>query len=167
MPGVLKQAWLQPGKSKTLRVGVDGQHKSFDILTAVSAAVWMEQSEFLAQKIASIKAQNIVPVISRFYDCTPMRLGFGRLQPQLHPHALYPVKVSDNRWASLPLDEFLKVRPDRTKSALGYGMLELLAQGAICHYSTSQSIFEGFRFLLQASYFAGRRGQLYFYWDRD
>jgi hypothetical protein len=145
LTGVLKSAWLQLGKNKVLRVGVDGQHRGLDILAAVSSSIWLEQSDFVKQRLSEIQLDGRIPVVSKFYDCTPMRLAFGRLQPQLHVHARYPLRLADNKWTSVPLDEFLKARPDRNRSSLRYGVLELLAQGMTCHSLSSSSMFEGFR----------------------
>jgi hypothetical protein len=145
--GVLHQAWVQLGKNKTLRDGVDGQHRSLEILSTVAAAASLEQADFVEAQLAAIRADGAVPVVAKFYDCTPLRVGFGRLQPVLMPCARYPLKLADDSWRSVSLEEYLKARPDRHKSTLRYGVVELLAQGLTCHHLSSDSLYSGFRVL--------------------
>eukprot|EP00974_Lingulodinium_polyedra_P033874 3257730-Lingulodinium_polyedra.AAC.1 len=55
----------------------------------------MEQREFLAKATAEMVKAMVCPVATRFYDCTPVRMAFGKMQPQLFPVARYPLRVND------------------------------------------------------------------------
>ena len=128
---IVVAAWRQVGKNKVLRVGLDGHHRALDVLTTVSATAFQGQQCWAKAKVQAMLASEACPVINKFYDCTPLRVGFGRLQPVLMPHARYPLKL-DNKWRSVSLEEYLKHRPGR--SVLRYGTVELLGQGMTCHY---------------------------------
>jgi hypothetical protein len=130
------------GKNKNLNVGVDGTSRALGILTCVARAIFEEQQDFIANQVVTIKMAHVSPVVCKFYDCTPARLGFGRLQPQLMPHARYPLRVND-KWVSLPLDQYLQ--KCQRFSVLRFGVLELLAQGLTCHYTSPSGEFSGFR----------------------
>lgn len=155
--GVLRQAWLQLGKNRTLREGLDGQARSLDILACVSAAMRLEQVDFARHQLDHIVAERSCPVIAKFYDCTPMRIAFGKLQQQLVPHARFPVKI-DQQWKSVTLDVFLSKSPGRQRSTLRYGVMELLAQGVTCHYITKDDMFAGFRLFCRPRILQGATG---------
>ena len=81
---VLQNAWKQiGGVSKVLSVGVDGVRRALQILGCVAGAAHEEQREFIERRTAEMCERAVCPVITKFYDCTPWRLGFGRLQGQL------------------------------------------------------------------------------------
>ena len=128
---IVVAAWRQIGKNKVLRAGLDGHHRALDVLTTVSATAFQRQQCWVKAKVQAMLASEACPVINKFYDCTPSRVGFGRLQPVLMPHARYPLKL-DNKWRSVSLEEYLKHRPGR--NVLRYGTVELLGQGMTCHY---------------------------------
>eukprot|EP00959_Pyramimonas_sp_CCMP1952_P114994 2404067-Pyramimonas_sp.AAC.1 len=130
---VLINSWLQIGKNKCLREGIDGHHRGLDMVAAVSAAAIEDQTEWLSAELSRMQCLRASPVISKFYDCTPHRFRFGRLQAVLHPHARYPLLV-DDRWTTVTLDDYLAAKPDA--GPMRFGILELLAQGITCSYTS-------------------------------
>ena len=46
-------------------------------------------------KVEDIVQNRSSPVIFKFYDCTPVRMGFGKLQALLMPHACYPILLNN------------------------------------------------------------------------
>lgn len=139
---VLSQAWKQLGKTKTLRGGLEGQHRGLDIMAAVAAAASEAQREYIEEHVQRVMDFGACPVIHKFYDCTPARLKFGRLQSQLMPHARYPVEI-DGRWTAVPLEQYLAHRPHA--GVLRYGVLEVLAQGHTMHYMDERGELHAFR----------------------
>ena len=94
------QAWRQLGKSKTARTGVVGQHRGLDIVTSVAGAARAAQLEYLDKQITHMRNAGARPVIHRFFDSTPVRLRFGRLQSELQPRARYPIEIDGEWWAT-------------------------------------------------------------------
>ncbi len=72
-------------------------------------------------------------VLTRFHDCSPVRLGYGAQQDKLMPVARYPVKEEDGDWSIVDWMAYQKRFPGyRPKK----GTLELLAQGAYVTWTT-------------------------------
>lgn len=109
MSAVLRNAWLQIGKSRIMKIGIDGTCRALGILVVVASALFMEQKAYIDAQIDRMKKSRVCPVITRYYDCTPMRMAFGAMQHMLYPWARYPVIVG-SQWKLLSLDEYLKLR---------------------------------------------------------
>ena len=101
---------------------------------------------FAKDQFQSIVRAHASPVLFRLYDCSPVRMAFGRLQQELYPHARYPV-LMDDRWESVCWERFLALNPGSTPSALRKGTVELLAQGLICSYIDANDLLSGFRLM--------------------
>ena len=140
--GVLTNAWRQLGKSSTLRVGLDGQTRGLSIVAGVAGALVAEDRECTQRFVQMLRDEALCPVIHRHYDCTPMRMAFGRMQAELMPVARYALKLL-GRWTTLKLEQYLEQRP--AAGVLRYGTLELLAQGGACHAMRPSGEFVGYR----------------------
>eukprot|EP00959_Pyramimonas_sp_CCMP1952_P301694 6312551-Pyramimonas_sp.AAC.1 len=94
---VLLNSWRQIGKSSTCRAGIDGTHRELSMLSVSASVIKSRQSRFVSDELARIEG---CPVFCSFYDTTPVRLGFGRAQDAVMPHALYSVPDPENvgRW---------------------------------------------------------------------
>lgn len=110
-----------------MRSGTEGVSKSLEILAVVSAACHEEEVDFRQKQFALLKASGSSPTVQRFYDATPVRLRFGRLQPDVMEHARYAYFGTDKKWHLVPFREWLQKVPNASPS---FGTLELLAQGA-------------------------------------
>ena len=58
-------------------------------------------------------------VVTRHYDCTPVRTRFGQLQDQVMPHARYLWQDAEQNWKSLVLAEYLIKNPHVRMPRLG------------------------------------------------
>ena len=144
LAAVLRNAWLQVGKIRLLRVGLDGFTRSLNMLTCVSSALHCEQKDYVDARLQEVISDRGCPVVFKFYDCSPVRMGFGMLQDVLMPYARYPIFL-ENKWRSVPLQEYMKERP--RANLLRYGVLELLAQGVLCSWTKPDRTMETFRVL--------------------
>ena len=96
------------------------------------------QDEFIQRKYRQVIMEKRNPVMIRFYDCTPVRVAFGRLEHLLAPVARYAIwnEASDN-YDMVNATEFNKRFP-------GYhvrkGILELLAQGLHVSWCTGRAL---------------------------
>ena len=138
MHGVLQMAWRQVGQKKVVRDGLDGSHHELEALCAVSAAAAKAQTEIVQQTIEQIlDSPKPSLVIKRFYDATPVRVGFGALQAVVAPHARYPWwDEAENKWKSLSLSK-LRENLGCPSGIFRKGVLELFAQGASFHWVDS------------------------------
>ena len=128
---VLTSAWKQIGKDKSVRDGIDGERRSLDISACVAGAVAVEQREYIQAELAKLREMEGCPVFVRFYDCTPIRMRFGRLQEDLAPLARYVIRNGD-KWSTVTFREFLRRYPN--SKVLRAGVLELMAHGISCTY---------------------------------
>ena len=145
LTAVLRNVWLQVGKIRLLlKVGVDGFTRALDLLTCVSSALHEEQKDYIDSRLQEVISHGGCPVILKFYDCTPIRMCFARLQDVLMPHARYPIFL-ENKWRSVTLQEFMKTKPGA--GLLRFGVLELLAQGVLCSWTKPDGASETFRVL--------------------
>ena len=94
---------------------------------------------------------NAVMVLTRFYDATPMRVRFGRLQTELQPHARYPFWSEVlGKWLSVRLESYM-IMTGRKKSMQRFGVVELFAQGATIHQTDEQGVLKGLQVLCPPS----------------
>jgi hypothetical protein len=143
-PSILVLAWKQIGKNKVLRSGIDGIHRALTILVAVANAIDEMQSIWMRDETEDVRTRGDSLVITRYYDCTPVRLRFGRLQDQVMPHARYPLLNAEGKWKSVPFQEYRKINSKHAKPK--FGTVDLLAQGVTCHYMDSDTNYlHGFR----------------------
>ena len=133
LQGVLLQAWRQLGRNKTSSGGVDGSHRALNMLATVSGAAWERQSAWMNSEMQHLREAHACPVISGYYDASPMRVRFGQLQEDVMPHARYPVKDADGKWVSVGLKEYLRTMGSK-QSVLRWGTVEVLVQSFTCTY---------------------------------
>jgi hypothetical protein len=137
---ILTNAWKQIGKNRTLRSGVDGLHRELGTLSTVSSLLGQRQDRFIQEQIDGITG---CPVWSLFYDTTPVRLAFGRVQEAAMPFAKYSVQDKSGECKLVGYDEYRALYPKRPKPR--FGVLEVFAQGTTCHYMNAAAEMEGFR----------------------
>ena len=145
--GVLKAAWNQIGRIRTLRHGgIESVSHELDVLCTVSAAARRVQSEFVAASLAElVKNKDSTLVVQRFYDATPVRVRFGQLQGVLEPIARYPLfDDQTQRWKTVSLDDFREATGRSHR--MQWGTVELLGQGLTCQQLTDgpAGTLEGF-----------------------
>ena len=124
---VLRNSWMQIGGNKTLRVGVDGQHRELDMLATTSAVAEDLQTSYVNGQIRDLIAHRRSPVFDRHYDATTKLFGFGALQALLFPHTRYPFKdkTADAKWQLLSFEEYVRKRPNQ--KVYTKGVLNILA----------------------------------------
>ena len=137
---VLRAGFKQLGDNKTLRSGLDGVSRELGILTAVSSAFWLEQESYLSAEMERVYEERVSPSVCKFYDASPRRMAFGRLQCQLMPHARYPIFEND-KWKSVPPQEYLAKCPSR--ALLNYGTLDVLACAQEMRYLAPDGTYHG------------------------
>ncbi len=128
-PGIMRTAWCQLGKNRTLRVGVDGCSRELSILSSVASVARMEQQQF-DRRITKVWRDTLAsPTICRAYDATPKHAWFGRLQEEIQPHARYPwYGKGEDKWKSLKFSDFMQKCSGKQRH-LTHGTVELLATG--------------------------------------
>ena len=139
---VIVNGFRQVGNSKTVRQGVEGSTHELGILSSVSSAMGAAQKRFVASRVDALAKGRKNPVFARFYDCTPNRLRFGRLQEEIQPHARY-AHFTDGKYELLGMADFIKKNPKA--GALRYGTVQLLAQSLTCHSACEKGELDAFK----------------------
>eukprot|EP00974_Lingulodinium_polyedra_P051306 4934647-Lingulodinium_polyedra.AAC.1 len=105
--GVLRFAFRSLGAGPAEREGIDGTHKALALLSAVASAAMRAQASAVRSTFAAFSGDHDsgALVISRHYDGTPLRLRFGCLQEQVHPHARYLIQDGQT-WKAVPFSAF-------------------------------------------------------------
>ena len=120
--GVLLNAWQQIGKSKVLRAGIDGIHRALGVLVTVASALNECQNMFIEDEVDDIRRRGSPFVLTRHYDCTPIRVLFGSLQDEVMPYARYAHFDEDlNKTTLLSLQEYLSKHPKYRGALLRFG----------------------------------------------
>ena len=88
--GVIRNAFLQVGSSKSVRFGIDHMSRELAVAAAVSSAAIIRQHAWFNRKIDDMVSNAYSPCVIRFYDASPNRSQFGRMQQVLQPVAGYP-----------------------------------------------------------------------------
>ena len=143
--GVLRQAWLQHGGGRTLRVGIDGQHRELALISTLSSAIAIDQSKWVKQQVERLKNDKCPFALFHNYDASPRSFAFGRLQAMLQPLARYPY-WDGSKWRCVPLDEYLKLVPGR--KVLNRGVLDIFAHTVRCRFSALDGTDCGFKVLV-------------------
>ena len=136
---------MQIGKIKSIRFGLDGQHRELALLSTVSAVAKELQSAYVDLKVREIVARHRCPVIDKTYDATAKNFAFGALQQWLFPHARYPFKEDgpDQPWQLLSLADMVRKCP--TRKVFASGVLNILASSIGCRWiDPEDSTFGGF-----------------------
>jgi hypothetical protein len=82
------------------------------VLVVVASAFTETQDAFIAGEVDFIRDKGYNFVITRHYDCTPIRVRFGSLQDRVMPHARYSYFDKDlDKWVQLSLPEYLSKGP--------------------------------------------------------
>ena len=110
----------------------------------VSEAIHQCQARVAKTEIDNLLRSAEVPFIQPFWDMTPSRMQFGKLQSQFVPHARYAVLYADGRWRSVTYDDFQKLHG--VPKMLRWGILDLMASGAFMAYITADGEFKGMRY---------------------
>ena len=131
MDGVLRAAYQQVGQKKTVRYGIDSVDHELAVMSTVAGVGRCLQETWLSETIESeIAVAQRCPFINRFYDCTPVRLTFGRLQSTLMPLARYHWWDKDlQQWESLTMDQY-RQRTCKPQMLLRSGTVDIMATGA-------------------------------------
>ena len=141
---VMTMAWRQVSGMKTMREGLDGMRRELSVLATVSSAAHKEQKTWAATKKQEIVDGRRSVAVFFFFDASPRRLCFGRLQDALMPHARYPY-FENGKWITLKLQEYLAKVPGRT--LLQHGVLDVLASSVECRSVDSEGLVHGMRIL--------------------
>jgi hypothetical protein len=121
---VARLAWRSLGKDLLERDGVDGCHKGLAIVATSAGVHDFAQNAVVDQELLDMPA-GTMPIIRKAYDATPSRIGFGKLQSEIMPHARYAVRAADGRWTSIPYDKYIEQHGRR--GLLRYGIIDILA----------------------------------------
>ena len=139
---VLGHVWQSINRDTHLREGADGCSRSLSMLASVAGAAWNSQLSFVSDSFAAIRRAGHCPFIQRNYDASSNRIGFGRLQPLIAPHARYAIRPDkDGPWHVVGYEDFRKhfgAQPRR-------GILELFAQRSAVSWMTDSNVFEGIK----------------------
>ena len=109
--------------------GIDGSHCVLDVLAGAAGVMKHAQAQALESEVAMLRRFGTPFIVSRFYDATPTRVCFGKLQAELMHHARY-YKHDGARWVVVPVADALK----QARGNLRYGVIELMAQSSGLHY---------------------------------
>ena len=145
--GVLHLAWCSIGKNLVARSGVSGcQGRGLAITSTVGSIVAETQHVFGDVEIDRLCISNAVPTILKFYDATPSRVRFGKLQDIIMPWARFPVWDSDaKRWRLVPYTDYASTASGRLP---GFGILDILGTGATITYMDQDTgEIEGVKFM--------------------
>lgn len=134
LPSAVVKLAFRSLRGKLDREGTRGQHNHLDVVAAVAGAMELHQGEWLRGQVEHIKRIKACGFLIKHYDCTPMRLAFGRLQAELAPLARYSIKddAAPNGWKTVSFEEFRAKRPNCKQ--VRHGVLEVLAQGHFLHW---------------------------------
>ena len=146
-PGILRLSWRSVGKDLVARDGVEGHGgRGLAIVASVSGAIEMVQEELGQLECDTVCENGVVPMMKRWYDLTPSRLKFGRLQDEVMPWARYPVwSDAEQRWEIVPYATYVSHRPGRRPQ---FGILDVMtAGGCITYMDPASGVLSGSRYL--------------------
>ena len=145
---VLRNAWLQVGRiCKSMRGGIDSWTLELSAVSTVASAARLAHQAFIADEVAAMQRLHVSPTIFRHYDCTPVKVLFGRALPDLQPYAKF-LHYQDNEWRRLSFEEYRAVGG----KAVGRGLLELLAQGIHARWIDGAGELSGLRCTIPPSF---------------
>jgi hypothetical protein len=141
---LIKRAYAMLGKGHAAREGIDGEHNHLAVASTVASVLQCCQDDYIQQNVRDTCDLGFIPFVQRFYDCTPNRMKFGRMQQLLHPHARYAIP-DGTKWKVVGLDDYMRLTGRRKPAR--FGILELMGQGITCHFVSPTSLLSGFRVL--------------------
>ena len=102
-----------------------------------------------------LEDKDPVIMVTKHYDSTPQRVGFGRYQEIIAPHARYLWFDTDkDRWLNLTMQQYQKCNPRRRN--FRYGTIALFSQGVALHQVDDEGLYKAHKMfcpprVLQAS----------------
>ena len=93
-------------------VALGKTHRSAELAAVVAQASLKCQATELQKQCLSFHKKDsfIAMVVNRNYDATPIRVKFGGLQDKIAPFARYFAQDANQRWKSVPLDDYMAAR---------------------------------------------------------
>ena len=147
-----------------MRVGIDSWCQELAAVSTVASAAMMAHRDLMDYEVSEMQRLHVSPVIFRHYDCTPVRVFFGRALSVGQPHARFlHYDDASGKWKRLTLEQYRAVGG----RAVGRGLLELLAEGIHCRWLNDDGTMFGLRCLVPPLFIQNGKKQLHLQRHRD